>query len=37
MVGNGTGGSRSLYGAGSAFKLLGAKIIERRKRAPPLR
>ena len=28
MVGNGTGGSRSLYGAGSAFKLLGAKIIE---------
>ena len=28
MVGNGTGGSRSLYGAGSAFKLLGPKIIE---------
>ena len=28
MVGNGTGGSRSLYGAGSALKLLGAKIIE---------
>jgi carbon-monoxide dehydrogenase large subunit len=27
-VGNGTGGSRSLYGAGSAFKLLGPKIIE---------
>ena len=28
MVGNGTGGSRSLYGAGSAFKLLGPKIID---------
>jgi aerobic carbon-monoxide dehydrogenase large subunit len=28
QVGNGTGGSRSLYGAGSAFKLLGPKIIE---------
>ena len=28
VVGNGTGGSRSLYGAGSAFKLLGPKIIE---------
>ena len=28
LVGNGTGGSRSLYGAGSAFKLLGPKIIE---------
>ena len=28
IVGNGTGGSRSLYGAGSAFKLLGPKIIE---------
>lgn len=28
MVGNGTGGSRSLYGVGSAFKLLGPKIIE---------
>ena len=28
MVGNGTGGSRSLYGAGSAFKLLGPKIVE---------
>ena len=28
MVGNGTGGSRSLYGAGSALKLLGQKIIE---------
>lgn len=27
IVGNGTGGSRSLYGAGSAFKLLGPKII----------
>jgi aerobic carbon-monoxide dehydrogenase large subunit len=28
VVGNGTGGSRSLYGAGSAVKLLGAKLIE---------
>jgi len=28
LVGNGTGGSRSLYGAGSAFKLLGPKIID---------
>ena len=28
VVGNGTGGSRSLLGAGSAFKLLGAKLIE---------
>ena len=28
MVGNGTGGSRSLYGAGSAFKNLVARIIE---------
>lgn len=28
LVGNGTGGSRSLYGAGSAFKLLGPRIIE---------
>jgi carbon-monoxide dehydrogenase large subunit len=28
QVGNGTGGSRSLYGAGSAFKLLGPRIIE---------
>jgi len=28
IVGNGTGGSRSLYGAGSAFKLLGPRIIE---------
>jgi carbon-monoxide dehydrogenase large subunit len=28
VVGNGTGGSRSLYGAGSAFKLLGPKIVE---------
>ena len=27
LVGNGTGGSRSLYAAGSAFKLLGPKII----------
>ena len=27
ITGNGTGGSRSLYGAGSAFKLLGPKII----------
>ena len=27
LVGNGTGGSRSLYGAGSAIKLLGEKII----------
>jgi carbon-monoxide dehydrogenase large subunit len=28
IVGNGTGGSRSLYGAGSAVKLLVAKLIE---------
>ncbi len=28
VVGNGTGGSRSLYGAGSACKLLGAKLVE---------
>jgi carbon-monoxide dehydrogenase large subunit len=28
VVGNGTGGSRSLYGAGSAVKLLGPKLIE---------
>ncbi len=28
VVGNGTGGSRSLYGAGSAFKLLAPKLIE---------
>jgi len=28
VVGNGTGGSRSLYGAGSAVKLLVAKLIE---------
>jgi carbon-monoxide dehydrogenase large subunit len=28
LVGNGTGGSRSLYGAGSAFKHLVARIIE---------
>ena len=28
LVGNATGGSRSLYGAGSALKLLAAKIIE---------
>jgi carbon-monoxide dehydrogenase large subunit len=28
MVGNGTGGSRSLYGAGSAVKLLVSKLIE---------
>jgi carbon-monoxide dehydrogenase large subunit len=28
VVGNGTGGSRSLLGAGSAFKLLGPKLIE---------
>jgi len=28
IVGNGTGGSRSLYGAGSAVKLLGPKLIE---------
>ena len=28
VIGNGTGGSRSLLGAGSAFKLLGAKLIE---------
>jgi carbon-monoxide dehydrogenase large subunit len=27
VVGNGTGGSRSLYGAGSAVKLLGPKLI----------
>ena len=29
LVGNGTGGSRSLYGAGSAFKVLIGNIIER--------
>lgn len=29
MIGNGTGGSRSLYGAGSAFKQLVGVIIER--------
>jgi carbon-monoxide dehydrogenase large subunit len=28
IVGNGTGGSRSLYGAGSAVKLLVAKLVE---------
>src|SRR5437867_3743130 len=28
VVGNGTGGSRSLYGAGSAVKLLATKLIE---------
>src|SRR5882672_4323867 len=28
MIGNGTGGSRSLYGAGSAVKLLVGKLIE---------
>jgi carbon-monoxide dehydrogenase large subunit len=28
IVGNGTGGSRSLYGAGSAVKLLGPKLVE---------
>jgi carbon-monoxide dehydrogenase large subunit len=28
VVGNGTGGSRSLYGAGSAVKLLGPKLIQ---------
>lgn len=28
IAGNGTGGSRSLYGAGSAFKLLGPQLIE---------
>jgi carbon-monoxide dehydrogenase large subunit len=28
IVGNGTGGSRSLYGAGSAVKLLGSRLIE---------
>jgi aerobic carbon-monoxide dehydrogenase large subunit len=28
IIGNGTGGSRSLYGAGSAVKLLVAKLIE---------
>jgi aerobic carbon-monoxide dehydrogenase large subunit len=28
VVGNGTGGSRSLYGAGSAVKLLAAKLVE---------
>src|SRR5262249_22706574 len=28
VVGNGTGGSRSLYGAGSAVKLLAPKLIE---------
>jgi aerobic carbon-monoxide dehydrogenase large subunit len=29
LVGNGTGGSRSLYGAGSAFKVLVPRIIEK--------
>ncbi len=29
LVGNGTGGSRSLYGAGSAFKVMGARLIEK--------
>jgi aerobic carbon-monoxide dehydrogenase large subunit len=29
LVGNGTGGSRSLYGAGSAFKVLVARMIEK--------
>ena len=29
LVGNGTGGSRSLYGAGSAFKILARNLIER--------
>jgi carbon-monoxide dehydrogenase large subunit len=29
LVGNGTGGSRSLYGAGSAFKNLVSRIVER--------
>jgi aerobic carbon-monoxide dehydrogenase large subunit len=29
IIGNGTGGSRSLYGAGSAFKVLIARIIEK--------
>ena len=28
VVGNGTGGSRSLYGAGSAVKLLGPRLVE---------
>lgn len=28
VVGNGTGGSRSLYGAGSAVKLLASKLVE---------
>jgi len=28
VVGNGTGGSRSLYGAGSAVKLLGPELVE---------
>jgi carbon-monoxide dehydrogenase large subunit len=28
VVGNGTGGSRSLYGAGSAVKLLGPKLLD---------
>ncbi|OFZ88311.1 MAG: hypothetical protein A2V78_00615 [Betaproteobacteria bacterium RBG_16_64_18] len=28
VVGNGTGGSRSLHGTGSAFKLLGPKLVE---------
>jgi carbon-monoxide dehydrogenase large subunit len=28
LVGNATGGSRSLYGAGSAFKVLAAKLVE---------
>jgi carbon-monoxide dehydrogenase large subunit len=31
LVGNGTGGSRSLYGAGSVFKLLAPRIIDRAK------
>lgn len=29
LVGNGTGGSRSLYGAGSAFKVMVDRVIER--------
>jgi aerobic carbon-monoxide dehydrogenase large subunit len=29
IIGNGTGGSRSLYGAGSAFKVLIARMIEK--------
>ncbi len=31
LIGNGTGGSRSLYGVGSAFKLLIAAVIEKAK------